>query len=132
MLHNVSIIPSLSPSSPTLLPLSDSDTLLPPIANFCVTPFSVNSDFVEDAYSWCDLKPFSHYAFTLPSPQHIALLSLSQVYNVLLDSGCTNHIIWNHSLFHTYVSQEVSIGMANCGSLDAIGTGNVKFKLLRL
>ena len=126
--HDVSIIPSSSPSSPTLLPLSNSDTLLPPIANLCVTPFSVNSDFVEDAYLWCDLKPFPHYAFTSPSPQHITLLSLSQVYNALLDSGCTNHIIRDLSLFHTYVSQEVSIGTANCGLLNAIETGDVKFR----
>ena len=96
--------------------------------NLCVTPFSVNSDFVEDTYSWCDLKPFPHYAFSSPSSQHITLLSLSWAYNALLDSGCMNYIIQDHSLFHTYVSQEVSIGTANCGSLDAIGTGDVKFR----
>ena len=122
------IVPSLPSPSPTLLPASDSDTSLPSIANLCVNPFLVNSDFLEDTYIPCDLKPISPFAFTSTSPQHIALLSLGDTFNALLDSGCTNHIVCDRSLFHSYVPQEISVGTTNCGSLAALRTGDVKFR----
>ena len=125
--NDVSAVPSSPPISPTLLPISDSDILLPPIANLCVAPTSVNSDFFEDAYNWCELKPPFPFAFASTISQHLALLSMSNIYNTLLDSGCTNHIIRDRSLFHTYVDREISVGTANCGSLVALGTGDVKF-----
>ena len=102
--HDVSILPSTSPS-PTLLPTSDdSDLVLPPIANLCVTPFAINSDFREDAYSSCDVKSPPHIAFISTSLQYIALLSLNNLYNALLDSGCMHHIVRDRSLFHNYSS----------------------------
>ena len=66
-------IPSSPPISPTLLPISDSDILLPPIANLCVAPSSVNSDFFEDAYNWCDLKPSFPFAFASTISQHLVV-----------------------------------------------------------
>ena len=127
--HDVSILPSSSPSSPTLLPTSDdSDLVLPPIANLCITPFAINSDFREDTYSSCDVKSPPHIAFTSTSLQYIALLSLNNLYNALLDSGCMHHIVRDHSLFHNYSSRRISVGTANCSSLQALGTGDVEFK----
>lgn len=124
---NASTILSSPSLSPTLLPVSNSATLLPPITNLCVAPISANSYFFEDAYNWCEPKPLFPFAFASTTPQHLALLSMSHIYNALLDSRCTNHIICDCMLFHIYVDWEISVGMANCGSLAALGTGNVKF-----
>ena len=127
--HDVLILPSSSPSSPTLLSTSDdSDLVLPPIANLCVTPFAINSDFHEDTYSLCDVKSPPHNAFTSTSLQYIALLLLNNLYNALLDSGCMHHIVRDRSLFHNYSSRHISVGTANCCSLQALGTGGVEFK----
>ena len=46
---------------------------------------------------------------------------------MLLDSGCTHHIIRDRSLFLNYVSKPISAGTANFGSLQALGTGDVSF-----
>ena len=58
---------------------------------------------------------------------HTALLSLVDSYNALLDSGCTHHIIQDQALFINYTVQSISVGTANCGSLDALGSGDVEF-----
>lgn len=50
------------------------------------------------------------------------------IFNALLDSGCTHHIIRDRTLFSNYVEKTISVGTANCGSLDALGTGNVNFR----
>ena len=49
-------------------------------------------------------------------------------YNALLDSGCTHHIVRDRSLFRTFVARSISVGTANCGSLDALGSGDVEFR----
>ena len=58
---------------------------------------------------------------------HTALLSLVDSYNTLLDSGCAHHIIWDWALIINYTVQSISVGTANCGSLDALGSGDVEF-----
>ena len=110
--------PSL-PTSPVISSTLNSDILLPPIANLCVSNFSVNSDLRDYIYDWCDSKIHSPFPFTSTNSQTIALLSMSHVFNALLDSGCTHHIIHVRALFRNYVERAVSVGTANCGSLDA-------------
>src|SRR5271168_1927904 len=50
------------------------------------------------------------------------------IYNALLDSGCTHHIVRDRSLFRSYLARPISVGTANCGSLAALGTGDVEFR----
>ena len=57
-----------------------------------------------------------------------AFIALGNVYNAILDSGCTHHIIRDRALFRNYVEHALSVGTANCGSLDALGTGDVEFR----
>jgi hypothetical protein len=60
----------------------------------------------------------------------ILLLSLGGQFNACLDSGCTDHIITDRKLFHTYNTLgAVDIGTANCGSLLAVASGDVVFHL---
>ena len=114
-----------SPVSPAL----DSELLLPPIANLSVASFVLNTDLHEDVYNnWSDNKPFTHIAMATIDFNSTALLSLHTTYNALLDSGCTHHIVCDHTLFWSYSAQAVSVGTANCGSLEALGTGNVEFR----
>ena len=119
---------SSTPASPIIPPLSDSDYFLPPIANLCVTSFSTNSDDRGDLYIRCDPKFPFHVAFTSTILQPTALLSMAGSYNALLDSGCTHHIIRDRFLFRDYSPKSISVGTANCGSLDALGSGDVEFR----
>ena len=118
----------LAPASPDVPVLSDSDFYSPPIANLCVTPFPINSDLRGDVYIPCDPKFPSYVAFTSTILQSTALLSMVDSFNALLDSGCTHHIIRDRSLFLNYAERFISVGTANCGSLDALGTGDVEFR----
>ena len=66
---------------------------------------------------------------TVPHSTVTALLStMINSFNALLDSGCTHHIVRDRALFHDYVEKSFSVGMANCGSLDALGHGDVEFR----
>ena len=125
------ILPSddvvLSPT-PDIPHLPDSDFYPPPIANLCVTPFSLNSDFRGDLYIPCDIKFPSYVALASTVPQSTALLSMATSFNALLDSGCTHHIVRDRTLFRDYTARSISVGTANCGSLDALGTGDVEFR----
>ena len=56
------------------------------------------------------------------------MVSMVSLYNALLDSGCTHHIVRDRALFLTYLDRPVSVGTANCGSLEALGTGDVQFR----
>ena len=56
--------------------------------------------------------------------------SISTLFNSILDSGCTHHIIWDRSLFWTYhVSQAIPVKTANCGTLKTLAKGDVKMRL---
>jgi len=60
----------------------------------------------------------------------ICLLSVSPLYNSILDSGCTTHIIRDRSLFWTYhTSMSVPVKTANCGILETLAKGDVKFRV---
>ena len=117
--------PSTSPYSP---PILDDDVVIPPIANLCVTSDIPNSDIRHDLYDRCLIKSPSPLVFAAVDFQSAALVSMVSLYNALLDSGCTHHIIRDRALFLTYLEKPVSVGTANCGSLAALGTGNVDFR----
>ena len=77
---------------------------------------------------------FSTYALSSISEislEHCyALSSLSQEYNLALDSACTNHIFRDRDVFHTYnAASAVPMKMANCRLLTTLAIGNVKIKL---
>jgi len=60
--------------------------------------------------------------------QPLVFASVEQWYNTILDSGCTNHIIKDHSLFWTYhPSLAVPVKTANCGVLSTLAHGEVHF-----
>ena len=93
----------------------------------CIPTAATNPDLIQDLYYLHDHK-VSHLAFAgSVNFQSTALISLTALFNALLDLGCTHHIIQDHSLFSNYVSKPISVGMANCGSLQALGTGDVSF-----
>ena len=120
--------PALSPSLP---PTLDDDVVLAPLANLCVPTFTPNTDFDFDLYSLCvhslSSASSSHFAFPTISFMTSALASMMSLYNALLDSGCMHHIIRDHALFSNYVSSSISVGTANCGSLEALGTGGYPY-----
>ena len=67
---------------------------------------------------------------TLPL-EPIILAALPERFNTALDSACTNHIIKDRSLFHSYdVSRAVPIKTANCGFLTTLAVGDVKFHIV--
>ena len=137
-LENALDLPDLhppSPLSPHLLPPStlDDECIVPPVAIFCVPTFvpsfAVNTDVLFDLYAWCDPFLYPKFCLVLPSIDFgaMSLVLLMALYNALLDSGCTHHIICDCALFSNFVSKDIFIGTANCGSLEALGTGNVNF-----
>ena len=61
----------------------------------------------------------------------LALTSLSQTFNSVLDSACTAHIICDRHLFHRYDPDGgVPVKTANCGFLQTLAIGDVKFRLV--
>jgi len=120
--------PYPSSDSPIISPALDSEPFLPPIANLSVASFMPNTDLREDVYDRSDFKLFPHMAMATVDFNSTALLSLLTTYNALLDSGCTHHIVRDRLLFRSYSAKVVSIGTANCGSLEALGTGDVEFR----
>lgn len=86
--------PPSSPATPSL-PLLDGDVVMPPVANLCVPTFAPNTDMCFDLYTQCDfsLKKDSHLTFPAVDFNNSALVSLVSLFNALLDSGCTHHII---------------------------------------
>ena len=123
------------PDSPHALPLSlpptlDDDVVLAPLVNLCVPSFPPNTDFDFSLYSLRDHSFPLSPCLALPAIDFStsALASMMSLYNPLLDSGCTHHIIWNRALFTDFVPSPISVGMANCGSLEALGTGDVRFR----
>ena len=132
---DVPIVPPSLPSFPSHTPILDppldpsldSDIILPPTANLCVASFPANLDVHHDLYFLRDPKFTVPFAYTSADFQSTALLSMTSLFNTLLDSGCTHHIIRDCSLFQAYVVKDISVGTANCGSLEALGCGDVTF-----
>ena len=103
--------PLLSASPPPTI----DDHVIVPIAAMCISSPAMTPDLLQDLYSLCDPK-FPSFAFSgTVDFESSALLSLTTLFNVLLDSGCTHHIIKDRSLFSTYVPKPISVGTANCG-----------------
>ena len=126
-----SSLPSALPSNPTtpvLSPALDNELLVPSFANLSVATFMPNTDLREDAYIHCDLRQSPHFALASIDFNSAALVSLVNIYNALLDSGCTHHIIRDRTLFQSYSAQTISVGTANCSSLEALGNGDVEFR----
>ena len=90
---------------------------------------SVNNDIHFD---WYDDGATSTYAFSslsdlLPFELPISCASITSSFNMILDSGCTNHIIRDHALFYMYrEDQAVPVKTANCGILKTLACGDVK------
>jgi len=85
---------------------------------------SLNSDVYFDLY-WTGVIATTFSSITELSP--ICLASISQIYNSILNSGCTHHIIQDWSLFWTYhTSQAIPVKTANCGVLETLAKGDVK------
>jgi hypothetical protein len=115
-------------NSPILSSALDDEIIVPPIAHLSVASFLSNPDVHEDVYTRCDFKLLPRLALASVDFNSAALLSLTSLYNALLDSGCTPHIVRDRTLFRNYIAQPVSVGTANCGSLEALGTGDVEFR----
>ena len=96
---------------------------------------SLNNEFAAMSLPDTNEIPFSSYVFAsfstkLPIDQTLALSSISQSFNSALDSACTNHIIRDRDLFHTYdTGGAVPVKTANCGILATLGIGDVKINL---
>jgi hypothetical protein len=69
-----------------------------------------------------------YYTSTALQSTSESLLSMGNSFNVLLDSGCTRHVVRDWTLFRDYAEKSITIGTATCGSLDALGSGNVEFR----
>ena len=120
------------PPTPSSLPVSPITTLddqtIVPVAAMRIPSLSANPDLLCNIYIPCDPK-FPQLALSGSADfKSSAFVSLLSIYNSLLDSGCTHHIIWDQSLFSNYTSRAISVGTANCGSLQALGTGDVSFR----
>jgi len=88
-----------------------------------VTP--VNSNIYFDVYR-AGVIPTALSSVTELSP--VCLSTISQIFNSVLDSGCTNHIIRDRSLFWTYhTSLAIPVQTANCGVLETLAKGDIKF-----
>ena len=116
------------PPDPTASPPPTiDDQIIVPITAMCISATPTNPDLFQDLYYSSDHK-FPNLAFSSSVDfTSIALLSITALFNALLNSGCTHHIIKDRSLFSNYVSKAISVGTANCGSLQALGTGDVSF-----
>jgi len=88
-------------------------------------PTPMNKDVFFDVYrTGVILTALSSISELSP----VCLLSILECYNSILDSGCMNHIIQDRSLFWTYhTSLAVPVKTANCGVLETLAKGDVKF-----
>jgi hypothetical protein len=56
---------------------------------------------------------------------------LPQCFNTALDSACTNHIICERHFFQLYDKKgAVPVKTANCGFLNTLAIGDVKFCII--
>ena len=117
---------SSSPSSsPLSTPALDNEIVIPSVVNLCVTSSIPNFDLCDDLYIPHPLKfPLAYASVDF---KYTSMISMVSLFNALLDSGCTHHIVCDRHLFRSYLEKSISVGTANCGSLEALGTGDVKF-----
>ncbi|KAF5379684.1 hypothetical protein D9615_005653 [Tricholomella constricta] len=123
---------------PTALVTTTSDTARP-LLPIVETAEETAIDLI-DLYTECypeplpttvespSLPPYTDFVYATDST---ALLSFSSRFNSILDSGCTVHIIRDREFFWSYdPSQAVTVGTANCGVLQTLGKGEVRFKTI--
>jgi hypothetical protein len=139
------------PDIPDSDPLPDSppcDTTSPDfaalgVASHVSSPIH-NTDFYFEQYPTCDFSSVSFMIAPIPGCDHtassplldfiadegpVAFAAFQQRYNTILDSGCTNHIFRDRSVFWTYdPDRAVSVQTANCGTLRTLARGDVKFR----
>ena len=94
------------------------------------TVVALNQNLLHDVYAMHE-SPAKPLALVASSKiEHTAYLSLGRKFNSCLDSGCTDYIITDRSLFQNYnTAGAVDIGTANCRSLSAKGSGDVTFRV---
>ena len=98
----------------------------------CLPTAFLNNDIYLD---WYDVGAAQSFAFSslsdlLPFESPISCASISNSFNTILDSGCMNHIICDRALFWTYrEDQAVPVKTANCGILNTLARGDVKFRI---
>lgn len=93
------------------------------------SPTFHNTDYFFDAYHMHELSPMSFMVIPpghvdpISSPLYdfiqtegpIAFATFQQCYNSILDSGCTNHIFHDHSVFWSYDPEHaVSLTVVHC------------------
>src|ERR1700678_3341839 len=95
-----------------------------PLSNeFAALSFTNPNDITLSSYALSSIAE-------IPEIQMLALSSLSQDYNAVLDSTCTNHNFRDRNVFHTYNTDgAVPVKTANCGLLTTLAVGDVKIKL---
>ena len=117
-----------TPVDPGQLPPTLDDQLVQPLAAMSLNLDAPNTSVRLDLYS---KRNFEIPCFALSGSTDFttsAFVSVLSLYNALLDSGCTHHIVRDRSFFSNYTSKSISIGTANCGTLAALGTGDVDFR----
>ena len=127
--------PEVGPPSIAALSLDPAITSPPVVVD---TTF-VNEDFYFEQYFLGDREksyamsalPLDMILSDLRSPSVPTALTASPFpFNSLLDSGCTNHIFRDRSVFWTYDSSLATpVKMANCGFLNTLARGSVRFRV---
>lgn len=133
------------------LPAPDVVDTSPPVVPFTALSLStqssitaspvVNEDLFYEAYlsSTSDFKFPSSFSAMIPLPLNIVAPSVFTSdasaspfpFNSVLDSGCTNHIFRDRSLFWTYdPGLATPVKTANCGFLQTLAQGIVRFRVV--
>ena len=74
----------------------------------------VNEDYFFDLYHAGVIST----ALSSTDAPSLCFLSITHLYNMILDSGCTNHIVKDHSLFWTYNTSLAVPSVCRSSSLD--------------
>jgi hypothetical protein len=98
----------------------------------------LTQEFAAMSLSLSNNIDFSFYHLSdstiLPTKENVspvAFTTLSGHFNIALDSACTNHIIRDCNLFHTYdINGTVPVKTANCGFPTTLAIGDVKFQIV--
>lgn len=89
---------------------------------------SSSRNFCDDLFQAdYQLPTFPCSAFASVDFKSVMMISLVSQYNALLDLSCKHHIVRDRHLFCSYVEKSISVGTSTCGSLEALGIGDVDF-----
>src|SRR5271168_2414634 len=96
--------------------------------NFSGMSLAMNNELSFSSYALSAINEINN--IMIPDTIPTALASITSQFNSALDSGCTNHIIYNRELFWTYdTAAAVPVKTANCGILTTYAKGDVKFHI---